>query len=341
MSKPRRPPPGGWRRRRGLGKRFENDRRGGPGGHPVTTARQFQRGVVRTLRAIERDAQRREKLRVAHMAADAAGAYAELIRGLVEAHRVAFSRRDWSLGREQPGAEPLRTNAAEGAAVATRDAYRPGALSRALGIAGGRRARLERAVGRAREADERAHREACEAVGARNARIAAEAAVIALESGPVMDVVEALSAEARLPIALTGLSLEFGGEHLVALADCVDVDGLPDERVTLLQSGKASVKPLAKARIHELHRDTACALAARMAVEILQALPVETVDIVVNCNLLDRGSGMLERRPVLSLRATAQAIATVNLDRADPSLLIEHLGGRFAWTKRDGFAALS
>ena len=176
---------------------------------------------------------------------------------------------------------------------------------------------------------------------ARNARIAVEAAVIALESGPVMKVVEALSAEDRLPIALTGLSLEFGGEHLVALAHCVDVDALPDQSVTLLQSGKASVKPLSKARIHELHRDTACALAVRMAVEILQALPIEAIGVIVSCNLLDRGSGMLERRPVVTLRTTAQAIAAVNLDRADPSFLVEHLGGRFAWTKRDGLAALA
>lgn len=306
----------------------------------MTTFRQFERGVVRTMRAVEREAQRREKLRQAELALGAAGAYAQLVRDLVEAHRSDFERRDWSLAHEMPRAEPARNSGAETAAVAVRDAYRPGPLSRALGFAERRRRRLERAVGEARDRDEAAHLEACEAVRVRNAEIGAAAAIAALEPSATMGVIERLSVDGRLPIALKGLSLEFGGDRLVVVAVGVDVDDLPSESVTLLQSGRASYKALSKTRLHEMHRDALCALAVRMALEILQALPIEAVDVVVSCRLLDRGSGMLVLRPVIELGTTVQALSSVNLARAEPSFLVEHLGGRFAWNKRDGFQGM-
>jgi hypothetical protein len=105
--------------------------------------------------------------------------------------------------------------------------------------------------------------------------------------------------------------------------------------VTLLQSGKASVKPLSQGRVLELHRDTICSAAVRAAAECLAALPVETIEVVMRTDLLDRGSGHIGAVPVLWLRATAQALAAVNPPQADA--LVERLGGHWDWSRKEGF----
>ncbi|MFE0759320.1 hypothetical protein ACFW16_35530 [Inquilinus sp. NPDC058860] len=102
------------------------------------------------------------------------------------------------------------------------------------------------------------------------------------------------------------------------MIDGLDLEDLPDRSVTLLQSGKASVKPLSQSRVLELHRDTICSAAVRAAAECLAALPIDTVEVVMPADLLDRGSGHIGVTPVLYLRATAQALGMVNLPLTDP-----------------------
>lgn len=111
--------------------------------------------------------------------------------------------------------------------------------------------------------------------------------------------------------------------------------------MNLLQSGKASVKPLAQGKVFELHRDNICSSALRVAVEFLKAMPIEAVEVVVHCDLLDRASGHILPQPVLYARITAQALATVNLPLAEPAALAERLGAHFDWSKREGFRPIN
>lgn len=306
----------------------------------MTTMRQFQRGVTRTVRFMEREAQRREKLNRLREASYAAESYATLMRALTEAHHVVMRRRDWSSARAQAELDPQPDTLHERFAIASRDGYQPSPLARWLGLADKRRAKLEQAIINARTQDARDHECAVAGVRARNLERAKMAAVIALEPMAVMEVIEELSTADRFPLALKGLSLQFGGECLAAHADGIDIDDLPTQSITLLQSGKASVKALSKARIFELHRDTSCSLAARMAVELLGEFPIETIEIVVHSKILDRGTGNMLRQPTVVLRTTAQALASVNLARAEASFLIEHLGGRFSFNKREGLSRI-
>jgi hypothetical protein len=79
----------------------------------MVTINQFSRGVGRTLRAMERNAQRAQRQQLAHQkamariamleaAADAAEAYDALLDNLTGSHRAAFSRMDWVMTAAAP-----------------------------------------------------------------------------------------------------------------------------------------------------------------------------------------------------------------------------------------------
>ncbi len=146
----------------------------------------------------------------------------------------------------------------------------------------------------------------------------------------------------RLPFSAEEVEVRFMPDgRLIAMVDSLDFDDMPEQSVTLLQSGKASFKPLARARVLELHRDAICSGAVRVALECLMILPLEAVEVVMQTDLLDPGSGHIEGRPVLYLRVAAQALETIALPRSEPWPLVERLGGHLDWSKRDGFRALN
>jgi hypothetical protein len=116
---------------------------------------------------------------------------------------------------------------------------------------------------------------------------------------------------------------------------------MPEQSVTLLQSGKASIKPLAKGKVLELHRDNICSSALRVAMECLQTLPLDAMEVVMHTDLLNPSTGHIQSEPVLYVRVAAQAIEPLNLTRTDAVALVERLGGHFDWSKRDGFRTLN
>ena len=58
-------------------------------------------------------------------------------------------------------------------------------------------------------------------------------------------------------------------------------------------------------------------------------------------DILDRGSGHIQSLPVLHLRATSQALGSLNLPRTQAIAVAERLGAHMEWSKRDGFRAIN
>ena len=316
----------------------------------MVSLRQVGRGVVRSVRAVRRENQRAERRRLAYdkaaqkqaaleAAAEAAGEYDRLIDSLTGAHRIEWQRHDWaSLAASPRPAAPVRGAAQEEAARRALEGYRPGWFARTFGGATRRRAALEAAVAAARARDEAAFQAQVAAAASRTAEIDHAQRLVDRDPETVVDALGRFSRLGDLPFAVEGMDVVFvEGGRIVAMIDGLDLEDMPDRSVTLLQSGKASVKPLSNARLLELHRDAICSAAVRVALELLQALPVDAAEVVMQADLLDPGSGHIGPTPVLYLKATAQAIGLVNLQRAEPAALVERLGGHSAWTARQGF----
>jgi len=310
--------------------------------------------MASSIRAVRREQERAERRRLAYekaaqkqaaleAAASAAEEYDRLIEALTGAHRVVLERRDWhALAAAPPPLPPERSAAQEAAARRELDAYRPGWFARTFGGAKRRQVELVAAVEDARMRDEAAFEARLQEAEARRAEIDFARRLVARDPAAVADALGRFTRLGDLPFSVEGLDLVFvAGGRIVAMIDGLDLEDLPDRSVTLLQSGKASVKPLSQGRVLELHRDTICSAAVRAAAECLAALPVEEIEVVMQADLLDRGSGHIGVTPVLWLRATAQALAAVNLPQTDAAALVERLGGHLDWSRREGFRAIS
>ncbi len=319
----------------------------------MVTSRQFVRGLGRTMRAIDREAKRSEQRRIAYekaaqklslleAAADAAAEYDAMIAQLVGAHRVDFQPRDWS----QEAAEdlqdlPLKSAFHEEQARLALSSYRPGWLAKMIGFAKAERRRLTRNIATGVQADADAHLEVCSCVEKANARIELARGVISLSREAIVQAITNFSQLGGLPFSVEGIDLLFLDDgRIIAMVDGLDLDDMPTQTVTLLQSGKASVKALSPARVGELHRDNICSSAIRVAVELLQVIPAKAVEVVMKADLLDPATGHIHEQPVLHVLVSAQAIQGLNLERAEPAAVVGRLGGTMRWSKRDAFSSI-
>jgi len=310
--------------------------------------------VAQTLRAMDREARRLERQRIANekarqrqalleASANAAQQYDNTIAALTGAHRIAFQRQDWLTLATEPSSPPTepRSDREEAARRAER-LYHPGWFARTFGFEKRRRAKLAKAVVAAHAADEADFLERKTADEAHAEEIVFAQKVVALEPSALMRALEQHGGLENLPFSAEELAIRYTSERrLIAIVDGLDLDDMPEQSVTLLQSGKASFKPLARTRILELHRDAICSGAVRIALECLRVLPLDAVEVVMQTDLLDPGSGHIDGRPVLYLRVAAQALEAVVLPRSEAWPLVERLGRHLDWNKRDGFRSIN
>ncbi len=272
-------------------------------------------------------------------AADAAQAYEDLLEMLTGAHREDFRRMDWlTTAIAKPPEDPAATDFREQKAMQALQAYAPGWFARTFGLAKGARRKLSEAVRIARQQDADDFADRQRTVTQRREEIALAGAVTRLEPQAVLSALNQHVVLAETPVE--GVNVLASAGRLVAVLNGLEIEDMPRQSTTLLQSGKASQKALTTTRIHELHRDCVRSAAVRVAAEFLRVIPIDEVEVLVEVDLLDRGSGHIAPQPVLYLRVIAQALETVNLALAEPAPLIERLGGRLNWKRKEGLGAI-
>lgn len=319
----------------------------------MVTTRQVTRGVFRTMRAMDRAAKQAERQRAArqqalhrqaHLDASAAAAaeHEEVLEALTGAHRVSFARRDWlTTATRALLPEPERRADAERAANEALAGFQPGWFTRVTRREEKVRRSLEDAVKAGCDRDQADHRARLVAVMAENERIGTAQRVVERDPDALIQALEEHSALGSLPFSVEGIDTMFIDDRVIAIVDGLDLEDMPTESITLLKSGKASVKPIAVGRRQEIHRDAICSAAVRVALEFLSTLPIQEVEVLMLTDILDRGTGHIAAEPVLHLRVTVQALQALNLARTEASALVDRLGGHLEWTKRDGFRAIN
>lgn len=294
-------------------------------------AKQAERQRVARQQALHRQAH-------LDVSAQAAAQYEEIVEALTGAHRMPLSRVDWLTAATAPeqGA-PDRRSDAEDAAAARLAGYVPGWFARTLGRDRTARERLGNEVVASRARDDAGHAAAIAAAGARNAEIATARRVVDRDPDAMVAALDERSSLGSLPFSVEGVDMRLLDGRTIAIVDGLDLEDMPQETVTLLKSGKASVKDLAVGKRLEMHRDAICSAAIRVAMEFLAVLPIDEVEVLMLTDILDRGTGHIQSLPVLHLRATAQALGALNLPRTQAVAVVERLGAHMDWSKRDGF----
>jgi len=316
----------------------------------MVTVRQFSRGVSQTIRAMERESRRLQHQRmlddraaarqsILDASAAAFDTHQELLGRLVDAHRITFQRRNWGeLASQAAPEEPVYDDERERAAKLVFASYKPGWAAQAFGAAKKRQARLSSAIHKARAEDAEAHKQRLALAAQRSEEIIFAKALLALQPKAI---VKALSEHTEFTdVAIEGVSVLAVESRVIAVIDALELEDMPTRSISMLQSGKVSEKVLSPAKIVELHRDNVCSSAIRVAAEFLKILPIDTIELVVKADLLDRSTGHITARPIFYSRFTAQLMASANLLLVDPALLTERLGARMDWNRRDGFCPI-
>lgn len=320
----------------------------------MVTYRQVGRGMVRTMRAIDREAKRAQRQRIAYekaaqkqelleSSAEAAQQYERMIQSMVGTHRLPLARKDWTrAAAEQEVPAPVFVNEREHAARTALASYQPAWFERLFGLERRRRERLQAQIDDARSLDVAAFSDKERDVRRRNDEIRLARKVLALDHAALVDALDQHSKLGDLPFAVEGIDVLFtDDDRVIAIVDGLDIDDMPDQSVTLLQSGKASIKPLPKSKVLDLHRLNICSSAVRVALEFLNALPIQAVEVIMQTDLLDRSTGHIGAEPVLYLRATPENFAGINVLRTEADALVDRLGAHYTFKKTMGFLPLN
>ena len=148
-------------------------------------------------------------------------------------------------------------------------------------------------------------------------------------------------------ISELGSSIHFT-VHNAKLLECVlKVSGrqaIPNELITLTSAGRVSVKPMPKARFHEIYQDYVCGCVLRVAREVFALLPIDTVLLTASADMLDPQTGHTVEQPVLSVAMSRAAFGRLDFEHLDPSDAMEnfpHRGDAKASRKTGAFERIT
>ena len=100
--------------------------------------------------------------------------------------------------------------------------------------------------------------------------------------------------------------------HNSKLIECVSkvkrADVIPSDVKSLTAAGKVVVKPMPKARFHEIYQDYVCGCILRLAREMFALLPVQTALLTATVDGIDSRTGHAAELPVLSMAAPRAVI---------------------------------
>jgi hypothetical protein len=114
-------------------------------------------------------------------------------------------------------------------------------------------------------------------------------------------------------------------------------DVIPNEKKSLLQSGKLSVKKIPKGQFFEMYQDYVCSCMLRVGNELLAILPDELILVHTVDNMLNSKTGHMEEKCILSIAISRQTIASLNMDLIDPSDSFENFVYNMQFKKTKGF----
>jgi hypothetical protein len=271
--------------------------------------RRQQRDAQKRLRELERQAKEQAKLSAIEQARLEVDTFENGLEVLLSVHKERGEVWDWfELATALPPHTPRRFARNELKA---------------------RQATPNQTLDEARAQDERDFQEALQAHGAEKAeweRMRGIARRILV--GEHKAYTEALVEFSGLKeIADLGSSVHFTVHNANSLECGIKVNGLraiPSELKTLTSTGKVSVKPMPKARFHEIYQDYVCGCVLRVAREVFALLPVETVLVTASVDVLDPCTGQIIEQPVLSVALPRAGLERLNFEQLDPSDAIEN-----------------
>ncbi len=297
--------------------------------------------VDRAAGRLVRDRDRRQRATTRRRPSRAeADAYQALISRLTEAHKVTPKRVDWeSIIATGPVAPAIARDAVSAAARRKLAEYRPSLMDSLLGVEREKRRELNDKVIEAAKADAELWARAKAEADTHNRLLALAPDVRALKTEAIAGALKVQGLAQALKDIVEGLTIhQPAPERLVACVDLLEFDALPDESC-LSGATSATWVEMSAAERADLQLANACSLALRLAVELLQIVQVDAVEILAR---VCRPGGLAEAdmQPVLHVKVPVAALAKLQLRKVDAAPALAALGARIAWTPGRGLAPI-
>lgn len=262
-----------------------------------------------------------------------------LIRRLTEIHKIDFKRIDWAeIEAKGPVMPTIARDAVSAAARKRLQDYRPSLFETLLGLERERRRELTDKVVEAARLDAELWARAKAEAEAHNRTLALAPDVRALKPEAIAGVLKANGAAHALKELCEGFSLRAEAGRLVAQVDLLEYDALPDETCKTVGPAMAYAE-LPEDERRQLQLANAASVVLRAAAEVLQAAPVDSIDVVAR---VCRPGGLAETdlEPVLYVKVPAAAFAKLELKKLDAAPMLAAFAAKMDWSATRGFVPI-
>jgi len=303
--------------------------------HPIlATASRAERATSRAARELARREAPGDAME------DGLALNASSMERLTLCHRTSCRTLDWrEMAGRKPVALPVRTHEREKAARRALGTWRPSWHDRMFGDEAMRRRQLTEKVIEAARQDEAAFQKIYRAAATYNAEAIMAARLMKLEPQAVKDAIIGKTRLAELREPMNGLWVALpGGRRVVALVEAVHEGDIPYLRVAGSDRKGPVRAPMTPSERRRIHLATVCSAGLRVGAELVAVLPVEAVEVVVNCE--PPGSVRAEPQPVMQVLVTARAVAEASWGLDDAVAQATALRARMDWSLEEGFAPI-
>ena len=307
-----------------------------------------------TMRSMAAAARRYEKARLRELkvqareqelayAREVVREYDAYIKSLTSVHRECSAPMDWHSTSSSPSPEPPeRPHHRSTEARRVLERFTPGILDRLLGRVETRRQQLARAVQVAESDEEREFEESMrqhlvEYASWEDLRHLARR-VLEGDVQAYGQALESLNPLDNIPVG-SGATIGFIDPATAeATLRVLGPEIVPDEVRALLRSGRLQVRRMPVAQGQELYRAHVCSAILRLAQEILAFLPIRTIMVHANSDVLNARTGHVEEQTILSVMIPRATLERLSPKHLDPASALENFLHRISFRKTKGLS---
>jgi len=306
------------------------------------------RAIQADMRRAARESERRQKINAKiqelNDAQSTVHAFENYIKSITSIHTECTSKNiDWQkIANQSPPSEPKRTNDNELDARHKHDNFKPNLLNKLLKNESKKIAKLQQAIVNAIAKDEEKHQEKLEqyqnkyALWEKKKNLAER--LLQKEPLAYIDTIRELNPFASIEKLGSGVQFTVDDNgNLTANIRVHSDEVIPKEKYSLRQSGTLSTKEMPKGEFNTLYQDYVCSSALRIASELCALLPIERLLINANDNLLNPKTGHIEEQILLSVMVMRKTLASLNIEKIDPSDAMKNFLHNMKFKKTNGF----
>ncbi len=312
----------------------------------VAAANRAERDAVRRQHALEKYERQLEKQREIERAAHAVEKYENLIEVLQSVHKDCTSSVDWQgISSSSQPEEAADTHSSEQGAQSLLDKYKPNILHKIFKKEEQIRLGLSLKIEKAREEDQKRnqakHDDHLAKVTDWRDSVAMAKRILSHDVAAYKEAIEEMNPFKELGTLGSEVTFSFpSGDKIEVAAHVHDEKVIPKDQMTLLKSGKLSVKPLPVSRFYEIYQDHVCSAVLRIGRELFALLPIEDVLVIATSILLNSANGKMEKSPILSVLLKRETMEKLNFESLDPSDSIQNFLNKMDFKKGRGFLAI-